>query len=149
MLKKNAPKRLWGHGLVHEAESLSRVSRGRDGGTGHEEAAGGQMAGTLEWLDFKFCGLVWWFGTGSGTKLDMTDDAQRLVHWLGVLHRVGSNMMCCWLLTESRKVTARGSPHLSGVCDLGGLLRLFQCNVAACTIPLRGPRESGRSGSER
>ena len=59
MAKKSVPRRLWDFGLVYEAELLSRLSRGRDGRTGHEEVFG-QTPNIAEYVDFEFYELVWW-----------------------------------------------------------------------------------------
>ena len=42
------------------------------------------------------------------TKPDLTDNTRRLAHWLGVAHRVGSDL-CYWLITESGKIIAKTS----------------------------------------
>ena len=60
MAKKSVPRRLWDFGLVHEAELLSRLSRGRDGRTGYEEVFG-QTPSIAEYVDFEFYDLVWWW----------------------------------------------------------------------------------------
>jgi predicted GIY-YIG superfamily endonuclease len=53
MVGKNAPKRLWDFGLVHQSEIMSRMSRGRDGRTGYESITG-ETPDISEWLDFDF-----------------------------------------------------------------------------------------------
>ena len=60
-----------------------------------------QTADIREWLDFEFYDLVWWLDRP--TKPDFTDYTRRLARWLGVSHRVGSDL-CYWLITESGKI---------------------------------------------
>jgi hypothetical protein len=104
MTDKCVPKRLWDYGLVHQAEILSRISRGKSGRTGIEEITG-ETPEISEWLDFDFYDLVWWLDQ---KKPGITDENRRLGRWLGISHRVGSDM-CYWILTESGKVVARTS----------------------------------------
>jgi hypothetical protein len=105
MTKKQVPKRLWDFGLVYESELLSRMARGRDSRTGYEEVTG-QTPDIGEWLDFEFYDLVWWLDCPN--KPNITDKVRRLARWIGVLHRVGSNL-CYWLITESGKIISKSS----------------------------------------
>ena len=100
MAKKSVPRRLWDFGLVYEAELLSRLSRGRDGRTGYEEVFG-QTPNIAEYLDFEFYDLIWWWDRGD--KNSSTADPKRLARWLGISHRIGSDM-CYWLITESGQI---------------------------------------------
>ena len=105
MRKKCVPKRLWDYGLVYESEILTRMSRGADGRSGYEEVTG-ETPDISEWLDFEFYDIVWWWDRHQ--KPDITDESRRLARWLGISHRVGSDM-CYWLLTESGKVISKTS----------------------------------------
>ena len=105
MAKKSVPRRLWDFGLVYEAELLSRLSRGRDGRTGYEEVFG-QTPNIAEYLDFEFYDLVWWWDRGD--KNSSTADPKRLARWLGISHRIGSDM-CYWLITESGQIISKSS----------------------------------------
>ena len=105
MSKKNVPRRLWDFGLVYEAEILSRLSRGRDGRTGYEEVFG-QTPNIAEYVDFEFYDLVWWWDRGD--KNSSTADPKRLARWLGISHRIGSDM-CYWLITESGQIISKSS----------------------------------------
>ena len=105
MTKRKVPKRLWDFGLIYEAELLSRMARGEDRRTGYELVTG-QTADISEWLDFEFYDLVWWLDRP--TKPDFTDYTRRLARWLGVSHRVGSDL-CYWLITESGKIISKTS----------------------------------------
>jgi hypothetical protein len=56
-------------------------------------------------LDFKFYDYVWyWDEKGS----DMTEEQRLIGRWLGIAHRVGSNMIF-WILTKSGRVIARST----------------------------------------
>jgi Reverse transcriptase (RNA-dependent DNA polymerase) len=105
MTKKNVPKRLWDFGLIYESELLSRMARGNDRRTGYEIITG-ETPDISEWLDFEFYDLVWWLDRAN--KPNFTDSSRRLARWLGVSHRVGSDL-CYWLITESGKIIAKTS----------------------------------------
>ena len=70
---------------------------GQDFRTGYEEVTG-QIAEISEWLDFEFYDLLYWYDRPN--KPDVYDDVRILARWLGISHRVGSDM-CYWLITES------------------------------------------------
>ena len=101
MIDLNIPARLWDYGLVYEAEILSRTSRGSDGRTGYERLTG-KTPDISEWLHFGFYDLVWFHNV---EKPSLTDQSRRLGRWLGVSHRIGSDM-CYWILTDSGKVVS-------------------------------------------
>ena len=105
MTKKSVPKRLWDFGLVYESELLCRMARGDDRRTGYEEVTG-QTPDISEWLDFEFYDLVWWLDRP--TKPNFTDKVRRLARWIGVSHRVGSDLSY-WLITESGKIISKTS----------------------------------------
>ena len=105
MQKKKVPRRLWDYGLVYEGELLSRMSRGDDGRSGYEQVTG-NTPDISEWLDFEFYDLVWWIDRPN--KPNVTDETKRLARWLGVSHRVGSDL-CYWLITESGQVVSKTS----------------------------------------
>ena len=105
MRKQNVPKRLWDFGIEYESEIMSRMSRGRDGRTGREEVTG-NTDDISEWTEFEFYELVWWIDRP--VKPDITDSTWRLARWLGVSHRVGSDM-CYYLVTEHGKIISKTS----------------------------------------
>jgi Reverse transcriptase (RNA-dependent DNA polymerase) len=105
MAKKDVPRRLWDFGLVYESEILARMARGDDRRTGYEEVTG-QTPDISEWLDFEFYDLVWWLDRS--IKPNVTDVQRRLARWLGVSHRVGSDL-CYWLITDSGKIVSKTS----------------------------------------
>ena len=65
------------------------MARGLDCSTGNEEVTG-QTDEISEWIDFEFNDLVYWYDRSN--KPDVSDNVRRLARWLGVSHRVGSNM---------------------------------------------------------
>ena len=103
MHKKKVPKSLWAFGLVYESELLSSIDRGRDCRTGHEEVTG-DTADISEWIDFEMYDLFYWIDLPN--KPDTVYDVRRLVRWLGIPHRVGSDM-CYWLITDSGKLVSK------------------------------------------
>jgi hypothetical protein len=105
MQKKKVPTRLWDYGLVYESELLSRMSRGDDGRSGYEMVTG-NTPDISEWLDFEFYDLVWWIDRPN--KPNVNDVTKRLGRWLGVSHRVGSDL-CYWLITNSGQVVSKTS----------------------------------------
>jgi hypothetical protein len=105
MTKKAVPKRLWDFGLVYESELLCRMASGSDWRTGYKEVTG-QTPDISELLDFEFYDLVWWLDRP--TKPNFTDHVRRLARWIGVSHRVGSDMSY-WLITESGKIISKTS----------------------------------------
>jgi hypothetical protein len=56
-----------------------------------------------EWLDFEFYDFVWYWDEA---KADMSEGQRLLGRWLGIAHRIGSNMMY-WIMTQSGWVIAR------------------------------------------
>jgi hypothetical protein len=59
MVSKGAPKRLWDYGVVHQAEIMSRMSRGKTGRTGYEDVTG-ETPDISEWVDFDFYDWIWY-----------------------------------------------------------------------------------------
>ena len=97
------------------------MARGTDLWSGYEEVTG-NTPDISEWLDFEFYDLVWWVDRPN--KPDVTDDTRRLARWLGVSHRVGSDM-CYWLIKESGQIVSKTSVE-QVTCDDNlqlGLLR--------------------------
>ena len=85
--------------MVYETELMNRYSRGPDGRTGFEEVTG-DTPDISEWCDFKFYDLVWFRPHG---KLGDADSPADLGLWIGVSHRVGSDMSY-WILPKSGHV---------------------------------------------
>ena len=102
MLKKKVPTRLWDYGLMYESNILNRIPRGSQQRTGLEIVTG-ETPDISEWIDFEFYDRVWFYDR---KKMEMDDTGRKLARWLGVAHRVGSDL-CYWLLLPSGKVIAR------------------------------------------
>ena len=100
MQKKRVPKRLWDFGLVVESKILTQMASGKDLHTGYEEVTG-QTAKISECLDFEFYDLVYWYDRPNNP--DVSNNVIILAIWLGISHRVGSNMCYC-LIIESGKL---------------------------------------------
>lgn len=100
--RRNVPPRLWDWGIKHHAKLMQFLPRqDLDGRTGYEEVVG-CTPDISEYLDFEFYDLVWYF---KEKHPGVADDARVLGRWLGVSHRVGSDM-CYWILTESGQIIA-------------------------------------------
>jgi hypothetical protein len=79
---------------------MSRTARGKEGRTGVERLTGNSVD-ISEWLDFEFYDIVWyWDGP------NRTDENPKLGRWLGIAHRIGSNM-CYWVLNDKGNSLAR------------------------------------------
>jgi hypothetical protein len=104
MRESQIPSRLWDYGLVYVAEVQSLLARGNDNRPGIEKIMG-QTVDISEWLDFDFYERVWYWDQ---KKMDMAGKQARLGRWLGIAHRVGSDMTY-WILTESGNVIARST----------------------------------------
>ena len=104
MQSHQVPARLWDYGLVYIAEIQSILARGVDKRPGIEKLTG-ETIDISEWLDFDFYERIWYWDR---KKMDMTDEQAKVGRWLGIAHRVGSDMTY-WILTESGKVIARST----------------------------------------
>ena len=69
------------------------------GRTGYEEVTG-KTPDISEYCDFDFYDLVWYH---SGVHPSISQGNIELGRWLGVSHRIGSDM-CYWVITERGKV---------------------------------------------
>jgi hypothetical protein len=67
-----------------------------------------------EWLDFEFYDYVWYWDE---VKVDMSEDQQLLGRWLGIAHRIGSDMTY-WIMTQSGNVIARSTVQHVTISDL-------------------------------
>ena len=104
MIRKKVPARLWDYALVWISEIVSHLARGKDGLPGMEQITGSTVD-ISELLDFDFYDLIWYH---ENDKTDMTTESVKLGRWLGVSHRVGSDM-CYWILTKAGKVISTTS----------------------------------------
>jgi hypothetical protein len=62
----------------------------------------GETPDISEWVDFEFYDPVWYY---DHKKMDMVDSGKRLARWLGIAHRIGSDL-CYWLLLPNGSVIA-------------------------------------------
>ena len=82
--------------MVHKTKLVSGHSWGPEGRTGFEEVTG-TTPNISEYCDFKFNNLVWFRPHGKLNEGQLPGD---LGLWLGISHRVGSNMSY-WILAVS------------------------------------------------
>jgi len=99
-MSANVPGRVWDYGLVHESMIMSHISREPDGCTGYERMTD-NTPDISEMLDFDIWDLVWYHQPGT----DTSEPVRRLERWLGVAHRIESNM-CYWVGPVSGVVLA-------------------------------------------
>jgi hypothetical protein len=104
MTERQVPKRLWDYGLTYISEILSIIARPSTGRPGMEEIKG-QTINNSEWLDFLFYDLIWYWNEH---KTDMTDYQRLLGHWLGIAHRIRSDLKY-WILTKGGRVIAQST----------------------------------------
>jgi hypothetical protein len=64
----------------------------------------GETPDISEWVDFEFYDRVLWFYDYK--KIEMDSAGKRLARWLGITHRVGSDL-CYWLLLPNGSILAR------------------------------------------
>jgi len=102
MQKQNVPRRLWDFGLVWVSKINNRTARGPQERTPYERITG-NTPDISEWLDFNFYDWCWFW---NAPAQDLTEDRADLGRFLGVAHRIGSDM-CYWVLNDSGKVLAR------------------------------------------
>lgn len=96
MLKRNIPRRLWCFGLEHQARLMNFIPRGRNERSGYEIVTD-QTPDISEYLDFDFYDLVWYWRSAHPS---LSEHDRELARWMGVAHRVGSDM-CYWLMPVS------------------------------------------------
>jgi hypothetical protein len=78
---------------------MSRIASGRDGRTGIERITG-ETPDISEWLDFDIYALVWVWDN------PIPEINPRLARWLGVAHRIGSDLRY-WVINDNGNVMAR------------------------------------------
>ena len=96
MKSKNVPERLWCFGLKHSSQIMRLLPRASlQGRTGHEQVTG-KTPDISEYTDFDFYDLVWYY---PGVHPSISEDDRVLGRWLGVSHRIGSDM-CYWVMEK-------------------------------------------------
>jgi hypothetical protein len=99
MVTKGVHRRLWDFGCIHQSEIMCRIASSRDGRTGIERITG-DTPDISEWLDFDIYDLVWvWDNPNAEIN-------PRLARWLGVAHRIGSDL-CYWVIDDKGNILAR------------------------------------------
>ena len=93
---KNVPRRLWCFGLEHQARLMHFIPRGQNERSGYEMITG-RTPDISEYLDFDFYDLVWYWRMPNPS---LSQHDRELARWMGVAHRVGSDM-CYWLMPVS------------------------------------------------
>jgi hypothetical protein len=78
------------------------------------EEVKGETIDISEWLDFEFYDYVWYWDE---KKMDMTQEQRLVGRWLGIAHRIGSNMTY-WILTKNGKVIARSTVQHITTADM-------------------------------
>ena len=73
MIKRRAPKCVWDSSMVYESEILSRISRGHDGRTGTERITGDTVE-IIEWAEFEFNDLCWYWDTSNDWETRSSED---------------------------------------------------------------------------
>jgi hypothetical protein len=96
MGSRNVPRRLWCFELEHQARLMHFIPRGHNKQSGYEMITG-KTPDISEYLDFNFYDLVWYWRQPSPS---LSEHDRELARWMGVAHRVGSNM-CYWLMPVS------------------------------------------------
>ncbi len=87
--------------MINESNILNRIPRGRHQRTGIKMVTG-KTPDVSEWIDFEFFDRVWYYDQ---KKIEIDGSGRRLVRWLSVAHRIGSDL-CYWLLLESGMIIA-------------------------------------------
>jgi hypothetical protein len=113
MREAQIPSRLWDYGLVYIAEVQSLLACGPLQCSGLELISG-QTPNISEWLNFDFYDRVWYWDQ---KKMDMSDEQARIGRWLGIAHRIGSDMTY-WILTEAGNVIARSTVQHITIMDM-------------------------------
>jgi hypothetical protein len=104
MQEAQIPSRLWDYGLVYIAEVQSLLARGPLQRF-RLKLISGQTPDISERLDLYFYDRVWYWDQ---KKMKMSDEQARIGRWLGIAHRIGSDMTY-WILTEAGNVIARST----------------------------------------
>ena len=102
LASKNAPRRLWDWCLQHQAHVRQMLPRDQLNGRTAMEHVTGKTPDISELCDFDFYDLVWYH---PGPHPNFGDEIRKLGRWLGIAHRIGSEL-CYWILTKDGNVIA-------------------------------------------
>ena len=97
MRESGVPRRLWDYGVKHTTKLGQFIPRNKLDMRTPWESVTGNTPDISEYLDFDFYDLVWYFPT---VHASISDDDRELARWIGVAHRIGSDM-CYWLMPVS------------------------------------------------
>jgi hypothetical protein len=143
MSQFNVPYQFWDYALVYVSETMSRTSNSiyvLHGRTPYERVTG-DTPDISEWIDFAFYQFVWF-------KLHPGVESPELGRWLGVSHRVGSDM-CFWILNKNARVLSRTTVQPVGPLELQTDTVKEKCNeFQACLdrhLPASKPTNNGMS----
>ena len=102
MVANNIPERLWDFTLMHSTKVRQFLPRDKLGGRTPFESVTGKTPDISEFLDFDMYDMVWYF-PGAHPSIDSQNRA--LARWLGVSHRIGSDM-CYFIVTVNGDILA-------------------------------------------
>ena len=102
---RKVPRRLWDFCMTHQTKLRQFLPRNKLNGRTAYEHVTGKTPDISEYCDFDFYDLVWYH---AGTHHDFSNDNRALGRWLGVSHRVGSDM-CYWILTQTGHIVAEST----------------------------------------
>ena len=102
MRSRKVPRRLWDFGLKHSSKIMQHIPRDQLKGRTPLESVTGKTLDISEYCDFDFYDLVWYF---PDVHPSISQENRALGRWLGVSHRIGSDM-CYWILTKNGNVVA-------------------------------------------
>jgi len=96
MGSSHIPQQLWCFGLEHQAKLMHFIPWGHNERSGYEMITD-KTLDVSEYLDFDFYDLVWYWQTPNPS---LSGHDRELARWMGVAHRMGSDM-CYWLMPVS------------------------------------------------
>ena len=97
MRESSVPKRLWDYGVKHASKIGQFIPKNKLDGWTPWQSVTGNTPDISEYLDFDFYDLVWYFPSAHPS---ISAKAGELARWIGVAHRIGSDM-CYWLMPKS------------------------------------------------
>ena len=100
MQSRSIPKWLWDFGLKYVTKITQLLPQNLlQERTGFDQVTG-KTPYISEYCDFDFYDLVWYH---AGVHPSISKENREMGRWLGMSHRIGSEM-CYWILTKSSKV---------------------------------------------
>ena len=102
MVECKAPKRVWEYAMEHAAKMRQFIPRNKLNDRTPIESITGNTPDVSEYLDFDFWDLVWYFPNAHPS---ISVDDRALGRWVGVSHRVGSDMSY-WIMPVSGKTVS-------------------------------------------